>query len=48
VIVGVAADVGALVDDQHALAGLAGQPLGQDAAREAGPDDEIIEHYSTF
>lgn len=37
-VVGVAADVGALVDDQDLLAS-AGQALGDRAAGEAGADD---------
>ena len=44
VVVGVAADVRALVDDEHALAELGGQPLGEDDAGEAGADDEGVEH----
>ena len=42
-VVGVAADVRALVDDQHAQAQLAGEPLRQHAAGEAGADDEVVE-----
>ncbi len=44
VVVGIAADVGAPVDEQDLLAGLRGQALGQHAAGEAGPDDQIVEH----
>ena len=44
VVVGVAADVRALVADQHLLAGVGGEPLGEVAAGEAGADDQIIEH----
>ncbi len=44
VIVGIAADVAAPVDDQHALARVACQPLGQHAARKARPDYKKIKH----
>jgi hypothetical protein len=43
VVVRVSSDVVAAVDDQHALAGLAGEPLGHDAAGKAGADDEHVE-----
>ena len=44
VIVGVAADVRAAVADQHLLARVGGQPLGDRRAGEAGADDQVIEH----
>ena len=44
VVVGVAADVRPLVDDQDLLAGACRQPLREHAAGEAGADDEIVEH----
>ena len=43
VVVGIAADVVAPVDDQHAPVELAGKPLGQHAAGEAAADDEVVE-----
>ena len=43
-VIGVAADMAAAVDQQHALVALAGQPLGQHAAGEAGADDEPVKH----
>ena len=42
VVVGVAADVRAPVDQQHPLAAHGCQPLGQHAAGEAGADDQLI------
>jgi hypothetical protein len=42
-VVGVAADVRPLVADEDALAADVGEPLGQDAAGEAGADDEGVE-----
>jgi hypothetical protein len=41
-IVGVAGDVRALVDDEHARVVLAGEPLGEHRAGKAGADDEIV------
>ena len=43
-VVGVAADVGAPVDDQHALVPHVGETLGQDAAGEARADDQPVKH----
>jgi hypothetical protein len=43
VVVGVPADVRTPVDDQHAVA-VRPEPLGEDAAGEAGSDDEIVKH----
>ncbi len=40
-VVSVAADVAALVDEQHPLAS-GSQPLGADGAGEAGPDDQRV------
>ena len=40
VVVRVAGDVRALVDDEHALAELGREPFGEDGAGEAGADDE--------
>jgi len=42
-IVGVPANVGSLVDDQHALSQLAGEPFRDDAAGEAGAHHEGVE-----
>ena len=44
VVVGVAADVRPLVDEQDGLVQLRGQPLRQDAAGETGANDQIVEH----
>ena len=41
-VVGVAADVRAPVDQQHPLAELRGQPLGQHRAGEARADDQVV------
>ncbi len=41
-VVGVAADMRPPVDDQHVRVVLAGQPLGDHRAGEAGADDEIV------
>ena len=43
VIVGVAGDMRAPVDHQHALVQAPGQPLGEHAAGETGADDQVIE-----
>ena len=42
VVVGVAADVVAPVDDEHALPELRRQALGHHRAGEAGPDDQHV------
>src|SRR5690606_23129130 len=42
VVVGVAADVRAPVDHQHALVEAGGQALGEHAAGEAGADDQVV------
>ena len=42
-VVGIAADVRTLVDDEHALAEHVGEPLGEDTSREAGTDHQGIE-----
>ncbi len=42
-IVGIAADVRPAIDHQHALVQPGRQPLGQHAAGETGPDDQVIE-----
>jgi hypothetical protein len=42
-VVRVAADVRPLVDDQDALVELAREPLGENAAGEAGTDDQGVE-----
>src|SRR5262249_41645958 len=47
-VVGVPADMVPLVDDQNSLPGLAGQPLGEHAARKSRPDDQIIKHLPPF
>ena len=39
VVVGVAADVRALVYDEHLLVGVRGQPLGEHTSCEPGTDD---------
>ena len=44
-VVGVAADMAAPVDQEHAPAGIAGQALGRDAAGEARADDQVIESH---
>ena len=46
-VVRVAADVRALVDDEHALAEDVGEPFGEHAAGEAGADDEGVEAGAT-
>ena len=43
-VVGVAADVRPLVDEQDTLAEAGREPLRQHAAGEAGADDQIIKH----
>ena len=42
VVEGVAADVRPAVDQQHPLARACGETFGKHAAREAGPDDQIV------
>ena len=44
IVEGVAADVRPLVADQHALAGMSGQTLGDGGAGKAGADDQVVEH----
>ena len=46
-VIGVAANVGTLVDDENALAGGVGKSFGKDAPREARADDQIVEHGVT-
>ena len=48
VVVGVAADVRALVADQDVLAGMRGQPLGDRRAGKAGADDQVVEHVMSL
>ena len=43
-VVGVSADMRALVDDENLFAGTCRQPLREHAAREPGADHEIVEH----
>ena len=43
-VIGVAADMGAAVDDEHALVALARETLGKHAAGKAGADDQPIIH----
>ena len=43
-VVGVAADVRPVVDEENALAELGSQALGKNGPGETGPDDEVIEH----
>ena len=44
VIVGIAADVVPLVDDENCLSRIFRQPFGHDASRESGSHDEIVKH----
>jgi hypothetical protein len=43
-VIGVAADMGAAVDQQHLFVTLAREPLGDDAAGKSGADHEPIKH----
>jgi hypothetical protein len=36
--------VGTLVDNEHFLVEAGGKPFGEDAASEAGADNEVIKH----
>jgi hypothetical protein len=47
-VVGVAADMRTLVDDQHLNTRPGGEPLGQDTTGEAGTNDQVIEHGGTL
>src|SRR4051794_25948016 len=41
---GIPADVGTLIDDEHAPAKLAGKTLRDDTAGKPGADDQVVEH----
>ena len=41
-LAGIAAYVRALIDHQHALAGLCREPLGQHTAAKSGADDQLV------
>src|SRR3546814_18826759 len=41
-VIGIAADMRAAVDQQHLPAAVGGQPFGHDGAREARPDEHAV------